>query len=170
MWKSFTSKFQHSVTNILGFTFVRIRPHLLTKYRAITKSLNRWGKSKNMLLATYKAIGGLVINYTATIWALETNEMLLKQLQVCQNTTLRIVIFWSLLQKRIKEKKHRSQFYFGHTYIHKYMYNWRFVTAEAIFGRARSPPCGVPLDVFPMELTTLYTKLPPNCRGAPGIR
>ncbi|XP_049316938.1 uncharacterized protein LOC125779709 [Bactrocera dorsalis] len=57
----------------------------------ILKSLtgSTWGKDKETLLATYKAIGRLVLNYAAPIWSPGCSGTQMRKLQTCQNTALR---------------------------------------------------------------------------------
>ncbi|XP_049316536.1 uncharacterized protein LOC125779305 [Bactrocera dorsalis] len=57
----------------------------------ILKSLagSTWGKDKETLLATYKAIGRPVLNYAAPIWSPRCRGTQMRKLQTCQNTALR---------------------------------------------------------------------------------
>ena len=49
-----------------------------------------WGKEKETLLTTYKAIGGSLINYAAPVWSPFVSQTNWDTLQPCQNTALRI--------------------------------------------------------------------------------
>ncbi|XP_054088079.1 uncharacterized protein LOC128922244 [Zeugodacus cucurbitae] len=85
---------------ILGVTFDSLHsftPHttaIVTKVQSrnkILKSLagSTWGKDKETLLATYKAIGRPVVNYAAPVWSPGCSDTQQKKLQACQNTALR---------------------------------------------------------------------------------
>ncbi|XP_053960945.1 uncharacterized protein LOC128865055, partial [Anastrepha ludens] len=57
----------------------------------VLKSLagSTWGKDKEMLLSTFKAIGRPVLNYAAPVWSPGTSDTQWTKLQTCQNTAIR---------------------------------------------------------------------------------
>jgi len=56
--------------------------------RALTSTT--WGKGKETIVATYKAIGRSIINYAAPIWSPELSDTQWRNLQTRQNNALRI--------------------------------------------------------------------------------
>ena len=50
----------------------------------------KWGKHKETILATYKAITRPVLDYASTIWSPNASETNIDKLQIVQNTALRI--------------------------------------------------------------------------------
>ena len=50
----------------------------------------KWGKHKETILATYKAITRPVLEYASTIWSPNASETNIDKLQIVQNTALRI--------------------------------------------------------------------------------
>ena len=50
----------------------------------------KWGKHKETILATYKAITRPVLEYASTIWSPNASEINIDKLQIVQNTALRI--------------------------------------------------------------------------------
>ncbi|XP_039952139.1 uncharacterized protein LOC120769284 [Bactrocera tryoni] len=84
----------------LGVTFDSLcsfSPHttvIIAKVQSrnkILKSLSgsTWGKDKETLMATYKAIGRPVLDYAAPIWSPGCSGTQMRKLQTCQNTALR---------------------------------------------------------------------------------
>ena len=51
-----------------------------------------WGKEKELLLSTYKAVGQSVLNYCSPIWTPNTSQTQWNELQVAQNAALRTSI------------------------------------------------------------------------------
>ena len=51
-----------------------------------------WGKEKEVLLSTYKAIGQSIYNYCSPIWSPTVEESTWKDLQVAQNSCLRTAL------------------------------------------------------------------------------
>ena len=87
---------------ILGVTFdnmFKFRKHaadIKTKVSSrnnIIKSLSGtdWGKEKEVLLTTYKAIGQSIFNYCCPIWSLNLADDMWDKLQASQNTALKTV-------------------------------------------------------------------------------
>ena len=50
----------------------------------------KWGKHKETILATYKAITRPVLEYASTIWSPNASKTNIDKLQIVQNTALRI--------------------------------------------------------------------------------
>lgn len=65
----------------------------LQKRNNVLKALadSAWGKSKETILTTFKAIGKSIINYAAPIWTPQASKTSLDKIQVCQNAALRVV-------------------------------------------------------------------------------
>lgn len=74
----------HNHTNQLK-SKLRSRNNML---KALTG--NTWGKNKETLTTTYKAISRSILNYAAPIWSPQLAESHWKNIQVQQNTSLRI--------------------------------------------------------------------------------
>ncbi|KAI5707813.1 hypothetical protein M8J77_010316 [Diaphorina citri] len=86
---------------ILGLTFdnllmfnehVNITRSKAQKRNNVLKALagSTWGKEKEIITITYKAITRSIINYAAPIWSPQVSETNWKKLQVIQNAALRI--------------------------------------------------------------------------------
>ncbi|XP_053960429.1 uncharacterized protein LOC128864703 [Anastrepha ludens] len=87
---------------ILGVTFDSLLSFSAHTTAIATKVQNRnkvlkslagstWGKDKEMLLSTFKAIGRPVLNYVAPLWSPGISDSQWTKLQTCQNTALRTV-------------------------------------------------------------------------------
>ena len=66
----------------------------VSKRNCILKALSgtSWGKDKETLITTYKAVGRSIVNYCAPIWAPTLSDTNWKSIQVAQNTALRTAL------------------------------------------------------------------------------
>ncbi|KAI5755231.1 hypothetical protein M8J77_015233 [Diaphorina citri] len=51
---------------------------------------NNWGKNKETIITTFKALGRSVMNYAAPIWSPQLSQTHWDNLQICQNAALRV--------------------------------------------------------------------------------
>ena len=66
----------------------------VSKRNNVLKALagTNWGKQKETLLMTYKALGRLIAYYTAPVWSTNASESNISKIQHAQNEALRIIL------------------------------------------------------------------------------
>ena len=61
---------------------------MLNILKALTST--KWGKQKELIISTFKAITRPILEYENNIWILIISNTIIKKLQTIQNTALRI--------------------------------------------------------------------------------
>ncbi|KAL1447470.1 hypothetical protein WDU94_012425 [Cyamophila willieti] len=81
-----------TLDNLLTFTeHIKTTRSKVQKRNNVLKALagSTWGKEKEIIVTTYKAIGRSVMNYAAPIWSPQACNSNWKKLQISQNAALR---------------------------------------------------------------------------------
>src|SRR6478609_4256561 len=87
---------------------IRITKEKADKSLNVVKALTStaWGKQKETLVTTYKAITRPIIKYGSTLWSPIISETNLNKIQTTQNTALRIITADTNIQHLHREKEY----------------------------------------------------------------